>query len=409
MGKIKQMISKYNELFFGYDKDIYTTLSPVTYIKSNSDNGYRINLVVPNLNSAKYFGGIATALRFAAALADKMNARIRVIGEELFDTSNMPQFKEYEFFYADDENTNKRVVSKYRDSAGKKICVEKNDIFIMTYWTTMYKYKTVYDFQKETFGYGNDIIYLIQDFEPSFFKWSAYYLLAESTYKEDHTIAVFNTEGLMKYTNRLGYRFTKQFYFEPQLNGTMRDRLFQKDNIKRKNKLIIYGRPRNARNCFPLIIEALKRVVEKSDEAKEWEFISIGIKHKNWNLGNGVMLRSEGKLPLDKYCEILKEAKVGVSLMCSPHPSYPPLEMAAYGVHTITNGFVDKGINGSTNNLIVLDKITIESLADTILEQIENYHNSDTVIDNKFEVFIQKENVEFLTLIPDLIRCYYRD
>lgn len=403
---IKRIKSKFSELYYGYDENMYSSLRKLNYISSNEKNGYRVNLVVPNLCPEKYFGGVATAFRFVKNLATELNARIRVIGEEIFDVAEMPQLSDYVIKFADEENSEKYSACRYRDLENMKVLVEEKDIFVMTYWTTMYKYKTVFEFQQNAYGRGHEIIYLIQDFEPSFFKWSAYYLLAESTYKEKNIIAVFNTKGLMEYTNSLGYNnFVKQYFFEPQLNETMKEKLHQKNNTDRKNLLIVYGRPRNARNCFSLIVESLKQVVENSAEAQKWDFVSIGVKHRNWDLGKGKKLVSKGKLSLDNYCQILKEAKVGISLMCSPHPSYPPLEMAAFGVHTITNSFKDKDLEETCDNLIALDNITIERLTETIIEHIENYQELPAKYGKKFDRFTQKENVEFCDVIPDL--CEY--
>ena len=38
----------------------------------------------------------------------------------------------------------------------------------------------------------------------------------------------------------------------------------------------------------------------------------------------------------------MKRASIGISLMESPHPSYPPIEMALFGVNVITNIYESK-------------------------------------------------------------------
>ena len=52
-----------------------------------------------------------------------------------------------------------------------------------------------------------------------------------------------------------------------------------------------------------------------------------------------------GKASLDEYADHLNRAAVGVSLMVSPHPSYPPLEMAEAGVLAITNNYGSKDLS----------------------------------------------------------------
>ena len=80
-----------------------------------------------------------------------------------------------------------------------------------------------------------------------------------------------------------------------------------------------------------------------------------------------------GKLTLEKYAEILAESSVGVSLMCSPHPSYPPLEMAAFGVQTVTNSFLCKDLSSFSENIHSLDIVNFDTVADAIYAAMQQY------------------------------------
>ena len=55
--------------------------------------------------------------------------------------------------------------------------------------------------------------------------------------------------------------------------------------------------------------------------------------------------------------------------MISPHPSYPPLEMAAYGLEVVTNGFSNKDLSRLTGNITSINKPTPENVAQA-LEQV---------------------------------------
>ena len=107
---------------------------------------------------------------------------------------------------------------------------------------------------------------------------------------------------------------------------------------------MIYGRPSVDRNCFPLIIEALREWVLLQPLPGDWQLTSVGEKHPAVDLGNGMILKSLGKLPLAEYAELLSESAIGVSFMVSPHPSYPPLEMAHSGLLTLTNSYANKNL-----------------------------------------------------------------
>jgi hypothetical protein len=76
-----------------------------------------------------------------------------------------------------------------------------------------------------------------------------------------------------------------------------------------------------------------------------------------------VTLRSVGKLSLDEYAAMLRGTAVGLSLMASPHPSYPPLEMAHFGVLTITNDYAFKAMASAHDNISALRDIRPESIA----------------------------------------------
>ena len=76
--------------------------------------------------------------------------------------------------------------------------------------------------------------------------------------------------------------------------------------------------------------------------------------------------RAAGKLPLDEYADKLSRAAVGISLMESPHPSYPPLEMASSGCITITNGYENKDMTLRSDNIISLDELSPRGLCSAL-------------------------------------------
>jgi O-antigen biosynthesis protein len=59
-----------------------------------------------------------------------------------------------------------------------------------------------------------------------------------------------------------------------------------------------------------------------------------------------------GVLSWDAYLELLATAHLGVSLMASPHPSYPPLEMAASGLVVVTNRWGPKDLGALSERLV---------------------------------------------------------
>lgn len=80
----------------------------------------------------------------------------------------------------------------------------------------------------------------------------------------------------------------------------------------------------------------------------------------------------------------MSKAYVGISLMVSPHPSYPPLEMAAFGMQVITNNYSDKNMN-LYDNIIALDTCTPSNLCNMLIKLCHEYSSEvKTNIDEKY-------------------------
>lgn len=79
-------------------------------------------------------------------------------------------------------------------------------------------------------------------------------------------------------------------------------------------------------------------------------------------------MMSAGKLDLEEYARILTESSVGLSLMISPHPSYPPLEMAHYGIRVLTNCWGGKNLSHCHDNIASIEYCSPEKLACGLIE-----------------------------------------
>jgi len=64
---------------------------------------------------------------------------------------------------------------------------------------------------------------------------------------------------------------------------------------------------------------------------------------------------------------------VGLGLMVSPHPSYPPLEMAEFGVRVITNRFANKNLSGRTKNIVSMADARPTALAKALAEACDAF------------------------------------
>jgi hypothetical protein len=59
--------------------------------------------------------------------------------------------------------------------------------------------------------------------------------------------------------------------------------------------------------------------------------------------------------------------------MISPHPSYPPLEMAHFGVRVVTNGYANKRPRDRHENLVATPHLRAEAIAETLEQEIRRF------------------------------------
>lgn len=219
----------------------------------------------------------------------------------------------------------------------------RSDLVLATWWPTAYIAAQAI----EATG-AKEFLYLVQDYEPGFYAWSTNYALALQTYSMPMR-AIFNTSLLRAHfvEGRIG-RFALQpagaisSTFEPAVDR----HLFRpRPAVPGPRRLLFYARPGKPRNAFELGLAALRRAVRDGAFPGDWEFVAIGEQVPVLELGSGRTLRPLPWRSLADYGELLGESDVLLSLMLSPHPSYPPLEMAAAGGHVVTNTF---GVKSAT-------------------------------------------------------------
>ncbi|MEE3460935.1 MAG: hypothetical protein VZR00_03455 [Lachnospiraceae bacterium] len=343
------------------------SINRFTPVKSD-DKKTRVTLILPRFRKSDVFGGISTSIKFGLDLAEYLGADFRILVQSN-ETYGRDTY-ELDGFSHNSENKGLFFMGESR-----KIKVRKNEIFIAVFWTSAYILPSILKWEKKVYGRINPFVYLIQDFEPGFFRWSTEYCLAESTYRNcpENIIAVYNSKELYCYFKNNGYKFHDNLYFTPYLNDRLRKYLFDKPQVKRKKQIIFYGRPGTARNAFEIVSYSLKLFSEKYKNASEWTIKGLGENFGSLKLKNNIV-RSCGKLSLDEYAACMKESYAGISLMISPHPSYPPLEMAAFGVQTITNSFVCKDLSSFSKNIHSLDICTAENIEKELEKICDGYY-----------------------------------
>jgi len=342
-------------------------LSEVNLIPTRRDLSQRprLNVVVPNLMPHSFFGGLTTAINLFAELerqlGDRFDYRIISIGEPI-DLPAMARFPDYRLVSigAVFDRLPKTIVDAGDGESGE-LSLRSSDIFIATAWWTAVTACDLQAAQRLRHGHSHPVVYLIQDHEPDFYGWSSRYAMAQQTYTcPADRIAIINSEELTEYMVRR-YGLEDVYTLPFTINPAIREAI---EPMARERIILVYGRPNTPRNCFEVIIQALA-LWQRSEpsEALRWKIISAG-EHYDANAVTEVKnFTVVGKLPLEEYGELLSKASVGVSFMISPHPSYPPLEMAFAGLVTITNEYENKDLAKRSPNIVSISDVTPEAVA----------------------------------------------
>jgi hypothetical protein len=330
-------------------------------VRDDSDRP-RLTLVIPSISPAQAFGGVTTGLDIFLALGAATGFDLRIMLDDFDDAPDRVLVDKR----AAGLGLNPADIELLpRTADSPTVAVRARDVFFSYNWWITLNLNGLLQAQAETFGAAPPpLIYLMQEYEPAFYPFSSTHMLARLAFDSPMPCwGIFNSSQLHDYCVMQGHAVERSYVFEPRLADGLRP--FVNETVAKKRQILVYGRPTIPRNCFSLIEKGLIAWAA-TGRAGGWDLVSAGIQHKPIDLGNGQQLRSLGKLSIDGYARLLQESAVGISLMSSPHPSYPPLEMAHFGVRTITNAFANKDLSSAHANILSLRDVRPAALADAI-------------------------------------------
>lgn len=330
----------------------------------------RLNLVMPNLTVATAFGGVTTGiaifLEIAKALCSERKWDFRVILTDPDSETSEDIFRSREARIIGASSASfLRITDRQQ-----QVPVRRQDLFVAYNWWASLNVLSLIEAQSAHFASPvRPLLYLVQEYEPHLMAFSSAHVLAREAYDTpDRLWAVINSSNLGEYFKLQGHVAERSWVFEPVVDGKLRSYLDRVDASPRKKQILVYGRPGIARNCFPALMRGLRKWASDYPEFRDWSVISAGTEHKPVALGDGRAVTSVGKLSLEDYAETLLTSSVGISLMASPHPSYPPLEMAHFGVRTITNGYLCKDLGPFHPNIRSVASMGAAKLSEALAE-----------------------------------------
>ena len=264
-----------------------------------------------------FYGGVHTILRFAAHFAERhaVGSRFVILGQ----AHPRAMLRRITAAFPELGKSDVRVIN----SDLQLDDLPASDAAIATLWTTAY---SLLKFRRTRRKF-----YFIQDYEPLFYPAGSTSALVEATYDFGFT-GICNTISLKEIYQAQG---GKAEYFDPSIDAS----IFYRSRGERGNRkpylLFCYARPGHPRNCFELLMEALKRLKQRLGEdvcivtaGAEWSPAAYGVE--------GV-IRNLGLLGYRETGALYRACDAGVVAMKTRHPSYLPMELMACGAAVVTN------------------------------------------------------------------------
>ena len=295
-------------------------------------DGSRVTVITDSVSPGLLYGGVGTAILLATLLANRLGADLRLITRH-HDADPGQVGAILSTFGVDLKGTFSSLFSPTRE--GADVPVFPGDLFLTTsWWTTSATMAAVNPLQ---------IIYLLQEDERMFYPRGDERQLCASVLASDRIRFIINSKLLFRHfaegDEPLPNIARHGCWFEPAFPEIH----YRYDNSRRSRKdgkrnFLFYARPTALRNLYFLGLQTVVAAIEAGTlPPQEWNFIFVGRDLESVILPRGVTPRFLESLPWKDYAALVRQMDLGLSLIDTPHPSYPPLDMAASGAVVVTN------------------------------------------------------------------------
>jgi hypothetical protein len=337
----------------------FAALSALPVFVAPGGDGGRLTIVTDSINTGSLYGGVGTALILGALAARRIGAGLRVVTRtEPPDVTNVgtvlhahgiPWDRNIEFIYASHDGA----------LGSRDVPVAAEDVFMTTSWWTTWSLRQSVPRAR--------IACLVQEDERMFYPFGDDHLRCTETLSDPSLLYLVNSELLRAHLLDNGLTpgataFEPAFpihLYHPETAGRRQD--------GDKRGFFFYARPNNLRNLYWRGLEALSAAIEEGIlDPAEWNFHFAGHGLDQVSLPRGAQALFPGPMDWPDYAAFIRRMEVGLSLMYTPHPSYPPLDLAASGGVVVTNRFGPKrNLDHYSPNILCSD-LDVPSLVGTI-------------------------------------------
>lgn len=339
----EQQESTPHNLFF----ERFSHAEPINFIRTSRGHD-RLNLVTDSLEKHSLFGGVGTSLILASLYAKRYDVPLRIITRttdsnpreylRFLDLIKIQPPKQLEFF----SDYDRKIAPHYF-----KLDTSDKDIYLTTSWWSTHAVNKI--------NTRKNLFYILQDVETFFYPQGDELFFCENVLKRNNIQFFINSKLLFDFYSQSGFQNIKQngMFFEPAFPDHM---YFPGENAfrhKKKRKLFFYSRPNHPRNLFYSGLNFLDEAIMNGIiDSNEWDVYLAGANLPSITFSNGLKPKLLGNMSWRNYLDFIREIDVAFCLMCTPHPSYPPLDVVASGGITLTNKFANKQMLDYSQNII---------------------------------------------------------
>jgi hypothetical protein len=284
-----------------------------------------VSVIVPSIAPKSLSAGPMTALRLADALGQRLRLGVRIVTSLRWGESSPDA----------EEALRERLhspISFAHVGAGAVTTASTTDIWLATYWNTALALDVAV---RSDIVRPEQVVYLIQDYEPAFAPWSTRWAVTQSTYHAGFKHVV-NSTPLAEYLRvHEGLDTPAEYILAPDLNLARLGQVAAHRGDDGQD-VFFYARPSIARNLYELGLAALARAAMRTE--RPWRLYLAGEDIPLPPL-SGVDMVNMGRTDLEGYFDLMTKTPIALSLMLSPHPSHPPLDWATSGGWAVTNRF----------------------------------------------------------------------
>jgi len=303
----------------------FPRLAPIR-LRALPGAGPRVSVVVDSVGPESLFGGVATAIVIGAMIAARRGAALRVVTrDDAADRSVVARVLARNGIPIPARlETDRAAVGR----GGSVIGDGPDELWLTTLWTTTAAVLGSVPPER--------VIWLLQDDERIFYPAGDERQRCAETMATEGIRILVNTALLRDHLVAEGFRNVERsgVAFEPAFPALLPHRPRAAGAPRR---LLFHARPTHPRNLYHRGVELLDAALADGIlDPAGWEIAFVGTADRPLRFARGVRSEVLGVLSFDRYLERVAATDLGLALMASPHPSYPPLDLAGSGAVVVT-------------------------------------------------------------------------